>query len=439
MNRKQIALLTVAALVACLTAFSAGRHIGLANETGGMLTNLSAASASSSPKTSKPRSEQIDLTNARITNLGSLGPEEIFDLVSNADATLRHKWQRELEEMPFGPAKCAAVMSFYKALVQIDSNAAAQLVLISKDPVTREMAIRGVTAAAPPSAMADLAKMLDELGPDELRGHLERVIWTWTQVDPAAAAEYIERHSNDLPRNAHYLLLHNWTTVDPSAAKAWLDRVHLDDEKASQAIKGYVGGLLDSDRNAALDYLVSHANEPTCHLALVTVGADSFVKSPDEAREFVMRLPNRQAQESIISHITELTTSYWTNDWKRSPDEIAKWLITLPPDLWREYIGQTEAEWNAMDKNAFRGWLDQLPPEKRDDAVAAYCRTIGPADLEQAISLAGGITDTAVREASFRDLVSESNRSRAEILKVLNAVQLPPSKRESLIRLLPDE
>jgi hypothetical protein len=438
MKRKQEVVLGVVAMVAAAVAYPVGWHIGVVKHARHDPNPLSGVSGTLSRQIHK-RPESIDVTNATITDVGAVGSEEVFDLLSGANAELRQSWARQLESMPFGPKKRAAIRSFYKTLVQLDPVAATQLVVDCKDPVTREWGVRGVIAGAAPADMPDVARMLDRLGPEIRSGYIYIAIWNWSLADPRATSEYIEHHLSETQPNQAYLLVHNWTTIDPESAKAWVDRVHLNEGQRWQALKGLAGGLLERDRKTTLDYLVAQAHDPDFGVAINTVAKDSFLHAPDEARDFVLRLSDPHVQDEAIDQIAGLTDAEPMQEMRRSEETIAKWLISLPSEVWSKHIGNLEERWNYKDSDEFSGWVNQLPPQTRDVAVARFCAQVSSASLEDAIVFGQTITDPTLREETLRDAIAASDKTRSEIFELFDTLRLSPQQRVNLTGFVPDE
>jgi hypothetical protein len=440
MLRKRILIFGSTAVVVSCLSFAAGWRNPARNQLSpnSIETINSASSGSLSVKTHQP--EPIDVTNARITNVGSLGFEEVFDLLSNANAEFRQKWARQLEDMPFGPEKFAAVSSFYRTLVQVDAAAAAKLIVESQDPATREIAIRYVLPAVPSADIREIAKMLDQLPDEERRGHISQVIRSWSEIDPVSAAQYFEQHENDISTYDPCQLLRNWASLDPVAAKAWLDGHQFDNEKMPQAIRGYAQGLMENDRAGAFDFLVAHANEPNFGIAIISAANSTFEKSPDEARQFVLRLSNPAVQQIALENIAGLTGSFWFREWQKSPGTLAKWFVALPPPLWADHIGPLEKQWEDTNPADFRAWLDQLQTEQRDLAVARYCHERNSSDPDQwskALLLGRSITDVGLRDKALQEMVEGSALTREELSTILQQSNMPAAEASRLIALIP--
>jgi len=440
MNRRQIVLFSFLGVVVGLASFTAGERLpALAAKTKAPTALPQSMARPSSSGLELSPTDNIDLTNATILSIGSLGFDQVFDLLSIADAKLREKWARQLDGMPFGPQKRAAIVAYYKALAEIDPAAAVQLVLSCKDEPAREMAIRSVLSATSPSDMPVMARMLEQLPAEELRGHNDVVMCWWSMVDPVAAAHFLEENSPNIGPDSHYLLLRNWVQVDSIAAEAWVNTQHLDDRKFAGAIRGFVTGLLERDEPSAMEYLAVHGDEERFRPALPAAARTAFLKSPDEARNLIMRLHNPDAREAAVEQIADLYDSSWISEWKKSPEDIAKWLVTLPADVAGHKIGRVSRAWNKDDRAAFQGWLNQLPVETKDMVASDYCSELSMEQFPDAIIVGETITNDSLRERTLRNMLKESGRTRAEISEAIAPLSLTPQQREFLEKATPEE
>jgi hypothetical protein len=377
-----------------------------------------------------------------IRNIATVPFVELFDLLRSAPAKTRDAWVKQLDEMPDGPKRNAALSSFYKTLVQIDPHAAAESAANLHGEYGRYLAIEATIGAAPLSALEEMANLLIKLPPKTLwgsrRSHWEDVFYDWSAVDPVAVAQFIEEHP-DTSADRSETLLSNWARVDPDAAKAWMERqpVALQTE---DAIEGLVGGWFDRDEANALAFVVAHASEGTFKRAIDDLANNLFQRSPDEARTFLLRLPN-EARGAAISQIVSITTGVVLGrpeNWERQPEEMAKWILTLPQESWGEAMQEVLGNWG--DENGIAGWINQLPVETRDQVAADYCSMNSLGHPEQAIVIGLSITDATLREQSLRKLMNQwPLNSPEEAHALLEEIPLSDAQRKYLTSLLPTE
>lgn len=379
-----------------LTAFSAQPH-----------TDPAAPEVRRSAKTDEgPVAETFD--HILIRNIATVPFVELFDLLRSAPPKTRDAWIKQLDEMADGPKRNAALSSFYKTLVQIDPHAAVESAANLHGEYSRYLAIEATVGAAPLSALEEMANMLTKLPPKTLWGSRrdlwEDVFYDWSAVDPVAVAHFIEKYP-DVSASRSEILLSNWARMDPDAAKAWMERqpaaLQTDD-----AIEGLVGGWFNRDEASALTFVVAHGSEETFKRAIDDLAHTLFQRSPDEARTFLLRLPN-EARGAAVSQIVSMTTGFVLGrpeGWERAPEDMAKWILTLPQESWGEAMQDALGNWG--DENAIAGWINQLPIETRDHVAADFCSN-NREHPEQAIVIGLTITDATLREQSLRKLMNQ--------------------------------
>jgi hypothetical protein len=379
-----------------------------------------------------------------IRNIATVPFIELFDLLHAAPPETRAGWIRQLDEMPDGPQKNAALSSFFKTFVQIDPPAAAESVAGLKDTYGKALAVDAIVGAAPLSAIGEMARMLIKLPAGtfrDSRGDLwGDVIYDWSAVDPVAAAQFLEEHP-DLSAERSRTLLSNWAEVDPDAARAWLERQPAS-VQTEDAIVGLVGGWFERDEANALAFVVAHAREENFKRVIGHLADSLFHRSPDEARAFLFLLPN-EARNAAVDRIVSMTTGVvlgLPEGWQRPPEEMASWLLTLPKELWNETMGHLLENWDRRDAAAVASWINQLPVETRDLVAASYCSASDLRYREQAIAIGLTITDATLREQSLRMAISNwLPDSREEALAVLKDAELSDAQKEYLATLLPPE
>jgi hypothetical protein len=143
---------------------------------------------------------------------------EFYEALRSAPGEAREKWAAELEKMPAGPRRTAALAAFYKLLVQFDPIAAAKAACEIKDKNVQELALESVAGAAPGFALRDIAELFLKLPPDPsgYRKYLENVVSEWVVIDPPAVAKFFDEHpeTESVGRDD---LIRNWAALDPGA------------------------------------------------------------------------------------------------------------------------------------------------------------------------------------------------------------------------------
>lgn len=388
-------------------------------------------------------SEEFD--RILIRNVGTVPFIEVFDLLRAAPPETRTRWIRQLDAMPDGPQRNAALSSFFKTFVQIDPRAAAESVEGLHDKDGRYLAVEATVGAAPLSAMGEMASMLIKSPPDTFEGARRDfwgdVIFDWSAVDPVATAQFLEQHPDACARHSSSLLF-NWAQVDPDAAMAWLERQPAN-LQTEETLSGLIGGWSNHDEPNAVAFAVAHASEKNFKRAINSLADTVFQRSPDDARTFLLRLPN-EARVEAISEIVSTTTGMvlgLPENWERPPEDVAKWLLTLPKESWGEAMEDLVGNWDRRDAPGLASWIKQLPVETRDRVAADYCSAGDLRHPEQAIALGLKITDGTLREQSLRKVMDRwcGSDPPDEALALLQKIQLTEAEVQYLVGLLPRE
>src|SRR5947207_11341021 len=88
-----------------------------------------------------------------IANVAAVSFNELWDVVRVASEDKRKEWARELEQLPIGPRKTAALESFYKVWVELDPEAAIRDVEAIHDRRLQRAALSVLEGSAADSAL----------------------------------------------------------------------------------------------------------------------------------------------------------------------------------------------------------------------------------------------------------------------------------------------
>src|SRR5689334_115158 len=114
-------------VVLLLGFFQAGRQSIRFQRSG---LSVAAASATPSATVRKIISPLVaEDHKVRLENLASVSFGELYDLIHEASREQRASWAKQLEALPAGPRKLAAIDVFYKTMVQLDARTAIDLAL----------------------------------------------------------------------------------------------------------------------------------------------------------------------------------------------------------------------------------------------------------------------------------------------------------------------
>jgi hypothetical protein len=378
----------------------------------------------------KPSDEAKDYSGVLIENLGQVEFDQALDLLQSAPKEALAAWAKRLEDLPVGPCKTAGINAFFKALSQIDAATAVELALSMKRQDPKWTAVGAIRSAMPAASLNEVARMYTALSEKKLL--LNDLVWNWSRSDPVATAKFLSNYSGQVDNEDIAQLMTNWAALDPAAAQAWLTE-HPDRREAG-VYAGFYSGWVEYDRTTALNDLRARVDDEAYGNARDTVSKDLFKDSPDAARTFILTLPPAAQKAAVGAIVGDVTAVYLSGTGDLQTDEVAKWLITLPDELWRENLGEVMNRWNYRDRAGLDGWIDQLPPTTRDAVLADYCKASGAYLRVENIRAGLKILDQNLREETLRHVFNETEPKGHE--QFLTDTELLPAEKEELARIL---
>ncbi len=375
-------------------------------------------------------------------NVATVPFSQLYDILRSASPEQIAAWARELEQMPEGPRRTAAVTSFYKSLIQVDPAAAIKAIHEALNLNVRDAAIEALLKTAPESIWGDIAGMFLHLRKPVNINSREDVIWRWSMVDPGAAAHFIEAHPEKDEKGEDgrlWALLANWGEIDPAAAKAWLEEDAA--RQTDDAFRAFACAWASVDRAAAIDYAVANAGTANFDEAIKDLAYYMFPKHPEDSRALVLRLPPAQARlavENIMGQTTAVLL-HAPEGYQRPPEEAARWVVALPSELWSDGIGAVVNGWMRDDQDEAVSWINQLPAATRDVALADVCRKAWLEDAERAVAFGMTISNPKLRDEALGEFATKLGLDRAEALERLEQLQLSHEQKAYLRKIMPAE
>ncbi|HEX4630853.1 MAG TPA: hypothetical protein VH188_07785 [Chthoniobacterales bacterium] len=427
----QVLVIAVAAAVLALAGFETGRHsIDAAAIERTIASQATPQHSSDSSVSSRPFAPP-ERDHIIIRDIATVPFSELYDVLKSASREELFAWATDLERMPRGPRQRAAVTAYYKSLIQVNPRAAIDAVLQARNLGMRDVAIDALTKAAPESIWGDLAEMLVHL-PHPRHNPLREneIFWNWSCVDPEALSQFIEKHPANEEDVRSMFLFSNWGAIDPIAARDWLEADASRQTKG--AFRSLVGGWSQVDRAGAMEYAVANAVRPNFDEALNGLELYFVRKFPDDATTLILRLPQEQALTVMkaISQDSEGQTHDVLEDYEKPPELIAPWMVTQPLNLWNDSIGSVVSAWMMSDADAATAWLNQLPNERRDPAIADFCRGSSDEFRDRAIALGFTISDPRLRDQAMGEFARRLGETREEAIAAID--QLPISQEQKL-------
>lgn len=379
--------------------------------------------------------ELADFSSVTIENLGNVEFDQAFELLRTAPKEALAAWTKRLENLPLTPRKTAAISMFFRTLAQIDTKAAVDLALNIHKADPRWTAIRAVDVAAPSGNLPEVARMYSALSEAKL-AVVGDLIGRWSMTDPEATAQFLASYPGKVTNDEIARFVGNWAALDPAAATQWLDETD-PSRRCAQVYATFYSGWMLKDRTAALEELAARGGEKIFKKAIQMASENLFTDSPDAARTFVLMLPTTAAQKAAVDQVTLHITGVFlgSGDYLQlKPDDVAKWLFTLPDNLWQKEIGAIMDRWADTDPLGVDAWLSQLPPQSRDRLLAEQCLAFNW-NLPTAGLKAGlRISDRELREKTLREIFEEKVEEGKE--EILQKAELSGEEAAELHRIL---
>src|SRR5437867_532208 len=286
MKSKHTALTATGLVVIGFCSFIIGRHVRSSQLS--ILTDL-VTSAIPAVRTTPP-----DYRKLRIEQIFSSPLTEFYEALRAAPTAARDEWWRQIEGMPRGPRRTAALTGFFKLLAQLDSDAAMNLISSLKDRELQTSALEAVVKAAPVTVFPKLAEQVVKLPKDVWRPNMQdflaQILGEWSEIDPGAVAHFMASHQS-LNFGAYEMdFLQSWSAIDPEAALRWLNQQ--EPSRWPGGMEIVLPGWYQSNHEAALNYIITHRDDRFVQSGLSAILEQSYENSPEAAEAFIARLPD---------------------------------------------------------------------------------------------------------------------------------------------------
>ena len=395
--------------------------------------DASAAKARNSERAAPAASDRTNYSAVMIENLGQVEFDQAFELIRSAPKEALMAWTRRLEALPLAPRKTAAINMFFKTIAQIDTRTAVDLALALDRNDPRWTAIKAVTVAAPYSNLDEVARMYSTIAPtrQSIAGDF---IAKWSTVDPEATARFLASYPSKVENRDIEPLVSNWAAINPRAAQEWLAKADASRRDADMYESFYLGWLL-KDRSSALQDLAAKAADKKFEAAVKRINEEVFTQSPEAARNFVLALPPDQQAAAVDAITGHFTNIYIGGDYLHlKPDEVTKWLVTLPDALWGE-VGVMIDKWTENDSGAVDTWLNGMSPQVKDRLLAEHFRaSVTNDDPTAAFQSVLRISNRAQREEILRQVLKKMDEEKR--MELLQKVKLPPEQSAAVRQIL---
>jgi len=392
-----------------------------------------------------------------IANVASVSFGELWDVARAAAAEKRTAWARELEQLPPGTRRNAAIKSFYKIWGELDPNAAAAAVEKIPDKRMRGMAFAALADAAADSALPAIAELEWRLGRRPSHFNPTSVLARWSAADPQGVANFLEAHPNNDP-GLFLNVTYSWANSDPEKAAGWFLNLKLpplhnpkypraEDRRRLDAARGLLEAWVEKDTRAAAAFATTHAQDPDVNRALGEFTGALFTRSHGAAAAFIHSLPDERTQRAALSEIanyigskplilTEGGDEEEPEDPEIPAEDVPAWLVSLPRNLWIDKVEEIFQGWSQTDSAGAEGWLRSLPSDIRSKAIAHFA---GAASAEQAprvFELITLIEDANSRRDALQNFVDNLSDNPAEMREKIGALSVTDQQKQTLLRLV---
>jgi hypothetical protein len=351
---------------------------------------------------SDPAANQI--MEMRVESFASVAPAEYYELLLRATPEQIATLASQFNDLPINSRNGGALGMFFQAWAELDGKAALEGAFRIQDAGFRRSAINTVlhsmSAAVAPETAALLRDYRDPQMSDEYQAEfMDAVISRWADIDPAAAAEFLEQSNlanSPLSGGTRNSVAWAWGTMDPQAALSWIDR-HSDEYNES-LFDSVVTGWSRNDPASAMAYVAQHLDRPGAIEAAASVAIEVFNHDPNAATSWVRQLPNSEARANAEDRIA----SVWTS---KDPAAAAQWAQQLAIDDQTTALVTVARIWAVQDWDGTRSWLNTLAGDARDMAVAGAVTYTGVPPAET-LPVALSINNPQTRIHAVEGIVS---------------------------------
>jgi len=409
------------------------------------------ASAPSSPSLSE-----------HVPDIARLPFVETYRILKSASPEMVRSYCNQLEQLPLGPSRTAALSAFFKTLIQTNPLLTKDLILeLKKDD--RWLPLSAIREAATPRGMEAVADVLLSFDRSEISGCsydlLRDSLDEWGKNDPLALKQFLETHrGQDVGRYFDKLVL-NWAAYDPEAAREWMaieiekrpllptrptedgGEEVFDSEWRSTVETmsvAWIQGFLSHDPDRAIQYVVENADSPAVDQALYWLAGDLYAISPDRARDLINRLPEKQQSQSLrsIGDKANVLVKSDASDNTTSPRFVAEWMLEFPPQTYREGIGGVLRSWEMSDPQELFAWMADLPAPTRDQMVREF-PSVSSEHAQEDFDTVMQVPDPALRTQLLEHLAREAKYAESQLRRGLEKSKLPAEEKARLVSLIP--
>jgi hypothetical protein len=448
------AILCVAGL-----SFAAGRVITTLGQTQAPRSQASAPlvdkASTSAPSPPAPLPEQVP-------DIAGLPFVETYRILKSASPKTVRSYCDQLEQLPLGPSRTAALSAFFKTLIQANPALTKDLILgLKKDD--RWVPMFAIREAATPRGMETVADVLLSFDRGEISGCsydlLRETLDEWGKNDPLALKQFLETHRDKDVERYFDKLVFNWAAYDPEAAREWMAKEiekrpllptrptkdggeEIFDSDWRSTVESmpvaWIQGFLAHDPDRATQYVVENADNPAVEQGLYWLAGDLYAISPERARDLIIGLPEKQQSQSLrsVGDKANVLVKSDASDNATSPRYVAEWMLKFPPQTYREGIGSVLRSWEMSDPQELFVWMADLPAPTRDQMVRQF-PSVSSENTQEDFDTVMQVPDPVLRTQLLEQLSRAATYAEVQLRRVLEKSGLPAEEKARLISLIP--
>lgn len=366
-------------------------------------------------------------------------------LLAKMDAADRVKFARLFNDLPAGGQSNAKINALFMAWGMVDAPAAVENAKALPTPNTRTVALEAVAYGMKPESSSAVARLLREVKTESLEPEgKERIlglsIVKWSQVDPAAAAQFLDEVYPDAAERLArpgagdgYLLTTtkgvamNWGGAAPEAALTWFQKKG--HPKNFVAVQNVILGWWRKDAKAAAAYVSAHlATDGERQIAGV-LAAPMADQNPRVALEWTKWIGDERLRRRTKRQIAD---AWATQD----PNAASQWAVSLSGEERDAIITIVAAEWGHSSPAAAATWIDSLEGVARDAAISGYASVLSAKDHKSALEWAFKIKDVKEKDRLTRAIANDWLREKPDEARAwIKASKLPEAGKKHLLGL----
>jgi hypothetical protein len=436
MASKARAISVAVLLSVALAAFFAGRRFEEQALAARLKRDLPPMVSAAPP----PNASLVSYRELRGADIIALPFSEFYEALRSAPAEARKKWATELEQMPTGPRRTAALSGFYKLLIQFDPAIAVKAIADINDEAVQNVAVEAAAKAAPGFAIGELAALMIKLPKPDRGSHSRDPVYEllsdWTMIDPPAVAQFLEEHPRPgRPYISNEELIPAWAALDPKTARDWMESHNF--WQTPELRRAFIDGWYENDRAAAVSYVLANAADPDLRSSVGNILRGLYYDSKEEARKFIERLPDGKMKADAFHGAFENSIFFdveENGEEEMSAQAVRDWMVEFPPAYWNGTLSET-FKWTRKPAREILAWIERQPLAIRSAVAAEYVPGNDTSTSDVIVPILE-VSDQQLREELLITLLKHTNPFFGEVGDKLDSAPISAEQKDYVLRLM---